>query len=279
MPSSDQVLLYNIEPWNHYGFGVPNFGENVGTLNHSVHRLADEIASLQLFVMRHIDASRTQPPSPNTVKRIGKMLNRVFSVFGNRAKDYTVDRVEPGHSDPSPKIWTIHPVPYFDSVALRNGWLAEFNNLTMIALTNLYQHSDNMLALTITQTMADQILIYFQEIKRLMAYELLQLPAGTADSPEFRFTEEHYTTYNPTAVTINTEAMDYPSSVFTRFTEDDIRPLVNGIPANLIVPCLAKYPVGPVPGLEGLSGVVLPEGDETIGTADGEATHPIEPVI
>lgn len=261
---TDRVLMYDVDPWNRLGFGVPNFGskskmgdgfiDTIGTLNISLHSLADEIGVLQLFIMTHEDAWRKQPPSRNTVERIGKMLNRVNSVLGARMSDYPEQRLEPGHQRPAVKIWNIHPVPYFPGPFVRNHWLMEYNELVMYALCNFYQHSDNNLALTTTKKFATDIYQYFREIKIRMGTELLGLARPDVEADTFVFTDEHYANYHPDQVTTNIEALDGPGNMFTIPTEVDLRPFLDGIPANLILPNLKQYPIGPIPGATGVAG-------------------------
>lgn len=266
---SDRVLLYDVEPWNRLGFGVPNFGDNIGTLSVPIHNLADEIARAQLFIMTHIDAQRTQPPSRNTVERIGKVCNRIYSVLSGRQKTYAQKRLEEQHASSPLHAWIVHPCPYFGSAIVRNHWLKEYNNLCMIALTNIYQHSDNNLALTVTEKFAQDTWQYFNEIKILLGTELLLLDPATVMAPEFLFTDAHYEQYKPEQVTLNYEALDTPGPIQSRSTEDDIRPLFEGIPANLIVPFLKQYPVGEE--LLGWSGSPLPVNAAAPGTQDGSA--------
>jgi hypothetical protein len=157
---TDSVLLYNVDPWKRLGFGVPNFGvkslmnpdriDTIGTMNMPLHNLADQIARLQLFIMTHLDAARTQPPSRNTIERLGRLCNRVSKVLSNRMVATNELLVEPGHQRPAVHIWNIHPVPYFAGPFLRNTWLREYNDLVMTALTNFYQHADNNQPLTVT---------------------------------------------------------------------------------------------------------------------------------
>jgi hypothetical protein len=137
----------------------------------------------------------------------------------------------------------------------------------MIALCNMMQHSDNNLALTVTNLFAQQIWAYFREIRNLVAIELLAIPAATVRAPEdtFVFTEEHYRAYKPEMVTLNIEALDSPGQIFSTLTEDDLRPFLNGIPANLITPNLKQYPVGPLPGSAGLSGEGLTPAAAAVG--------------
>ena len=268
----DRVLLYNVDPWSRLGFGVPAFHENVGTLSIGLHNLADEIGTLQLYIMTHVDAMRTQPPSRNTVARLGKMLNRVQSVLGGRAKNYSEIRTEEGHASPTPYIWTVHPVPFFNSALVRNHWLREYNQLCMIALSNFFQHSDNNLALTITTKFTQDIWQYFNDVKLLLGSELLQISRVDLDAPGFVFNNSHYDTYSPEDITINIEAIDTPGPIFSLPTEDDLRPLLRGIPANLISPNLSQYPIGPVPDAEGIAGVDIPTGQETFGTKDADGS-------
>jgi hypothetical protein len=263
---SDRPLLYDVEPWNRLGFAVPNFGDNVGTLALPIWALADEIARSQLFVMTRIDAQRTQPPSRNNVERIGKLINRVQSILVARMKTYSDLRVEEGHASADLRPWQIHPVPFFSSAIVRNHWLAEYNNLVMIGLTNIYQHSDNNLALTVTEKLATDVWVYFREIQILLGTELLLLPPEVVKADGFLFTTEHFDAYDPTKVVVNYEPLDTPGPIQSRSTEDDLRPLFEGYPANLIQHLLKQYPIGEMDS--GRSGQPLPQGANAPGTPD-----------
>ncbi|MCA9117309.1 MAG: hypothetical protein KDA79_19700 [Planctomycetaceae bacterium] len=279
MFGTDQVLLYNVEPWSKLGFGVPNFGDNLHTVNMQAHRLADEIGQLQLYIMTHVDVLRTRPPSRNTIERLGRLMNRVRNVLAGRAKEYSELRVEPGHGSPAPKPWTIHPVPYFNGPIVRNGWLAEYNEYCMLALTNLYQHTDNTLALTITSELAGDIWQYFREVSLMLGRELLNIEESALLAPDFQFTAAHYAAYRPEEVTVRLEAIDSPVDPAIRFTEDDIQPFLRGIPANLLLPNLARYPVsgnddftGPLG--QGTSADKL-DSTAAAGTVGGSAISPV----
>lgn len=279
MFGTDQVLLYNVDPWSKLGFGVPNFGDNLHTVNLQAHRLADEIGQLQLYIMTHVDVLRTRPPSRNTIERLGKLMNRVKNVLAGRAKEYRELRIEPGHGSPAARPWTIHPVPYFNGPIVRNGWLAEYNEYCMLALTNLYQHSDNTLALTITSELAGDIWQYFGEISRMLGRELLNIDEQTLADPAFQFLPSHYAEYHPEAVTVRVEAIDAPVDPAIRFTEDDIQPFLRGIPANLILPNLARYPAGDNDDFTGPlasgRGTAVIDSAAAAGTRDGSAIDPV----
>lgn len=271
---SDRVLLYNVAPWAQMGFGVPNFGDNVGTLSLPVHNLADYIGKVQLLLMTHIDAQRTQPPSPNNVVRMMKVLNRVKAVFNSRMKSYTQQRTEPGHSTPDMRAWMVHPVPYFEGGFVRNHWLKEYNMLCMIALTNMYQHSDNNLALTVTEAFARDIDIYFHDIRMFVGVELLGKKRADMEDNDTFDPSADILLYKPEDFTVNFETLDTPGPVEAVPTEDDLRRFFNGIPSTIIKNYLAQYPTsGPDPG-EGYAGASFAAVHAPVGTTDGSAIAP-----
>jgi hypothetical protein len=271
---NDRPLLFKPEPWRELGFAVPNFGDNVGTLSVPIHNLANEISRSQFYIMTHIDAQRTQPPSRNTIERIGKLLNRIKSILGTRQKASNEILTEPGHADPAMQIWVIRPCPYFDCGIVRNAWMREYNELCMIALTNMYQHSDNNRALTITAQFARDIYQYFREIKNLLGVELLQLPLADVQADNFMFKTEHYAAYAPETVVMNYEALDTPGPIEARFTEDDLRPLFIGIPATDMMSMVLQYPVAGVDGGSGYAGRGFAAVHAARGTIDGSLTGP-----
>jgi hypothetical protein len=272
---TDQVLLYDVDPWNKLGFGCANFGDNLKTQNIVWWRLASEIGKTQLGIMTHIDARREQYPSVNTLMRMGKILNRIKTVLLSRQRSASDIRLEPGHMTPAPMDWVIHPVPYFSGSVVVNPWLLEYNHLCMYALTNIFQNSDNNLALEMTAESSSDIWQYFKRVTELIAGELLLLPRATFAADDFLFTDELFSKYNPTSFLPRNEALSQPVSNDTGFTEDDLRPLKNGIPANQILPLLARYSVSKYDGKPPQpQGNVIQE-PALPGTINGSALSPI----
>lgn len=275
---TDQVRLYTVTPFQEAGFGVPSFGTRVFTANRPLYSLASEIGKTQLDVMCNVDARRMAYPSPNTVRKIGKAINRAFSVLLGREKSSDDLRLDGGKGSPMPLPWLMHPVPYFNGDFVRNNWLAQYNELTMFALANLMQHNDNELALTITTECSQQVLAYFQEIKYLLGGELLGLSKTVLQDRTFQFTEESYAGYATIAErTMSYENIDVGVDARAGFTEWDLRKLLQGIPSNLILPNLGLYPIGPHDSYD------QPTGNLEIGDVAAQGTTdpqpPIKPVI
>lgn len=277
MPSqvfgTDRVWLYNVKPWSELGFGVPNFGKTVGTLSIPIANLVDEIGYLQLAIMTSTDAMRRQPPSRNVAQKLAKTINRIRSVLEGRRKSENELLTDELHSKPAPQAWNIHPVPYFNSSYCVNHWLREYNELVMIALCNAMQHSDNNLSMTITDRFARDIWQYFRDIKLLLGTELFLLPRAEVEKDEFVFTDAHFAKYSPSTEIVFNEGLGGPGDIFGIPTEEDLALLAKGIPAPMIIPNLAQYAIGPIPGRTGISGIPS-ESAAAPGTTDGKAVGP-----
>lgn len=266
MFGTDRVMLYDVQPWSDLGFGVPNFGENYGTNNGAIARLVDEVGKVQLFIMLSTDAMRWKPPTRNTLERLAKLIQRVQTVLAGRARKQSDLLLEPVHATPAQEVFNIHPTPYFRSDVVRNPWLAEYNALTMVALSNMMQNSDNNQPLNITLEFAQQVWQWFREIKILMGTELLLLSRADVEKDEFVFTDAHFAAYDTSKVLVNMEGADTPSQIWGLPTEDDVRALYVGIPANQIQPLLKQAPVGAFGTLAGQ----IPAGGFSSGVAGSQ---------
>lgn len=240
---SDRILLYNVNPWGSAGYGVPNFGSVITTQNSVARKLVDQLGRQQLYIMTHVDAGRTNYPSINTVKVLGKLINYALDTLAGRARFANEDRLEEGHSTPTEKPWIIHPVPYFqvNGAWVQNAELAEINELMMITLANAMQASDNDLTLELSVEFVQMIGSYLQRIKSIIAGEWLGLGSAVFSANEFRFAAEHYQQYNPSARYPSQESITQPQTIGKRPTETDLGPLLRGIPSTEIIANLAIY--------------------------------------
>lgn len=272
---TDQVRLYTITPFKEAGFGVPSFGSRCFTANRPLWSLAHEIGQIQLLVMSNVDARRSAYPSLNTVMRICKAINRVFTVLLGRMKTSADLRLDEGKGSPVPLAWLMHPVPYFNGDFVRNAWLQQYNELTMIALANLMQHNDNELSLTITAECAQALLNYFQEIKFLIGGELLGMTKATLTPQTYVFDDASFAGYATIASRVTSlEVVDAGTDARAGFTENDLKPLFTGIPSDLILPNLGLFPVVPT------DNAPQPDGDLSVQQTTKNVTDgAIKPVV
>lgn len=240
---SDRVLLYNVEPWAAAGYGVPNFGSTILTQNTVARKMVDQLGKQQLKLMTSVDAGRTNYPSINTVKSVGRLINYALDILAGRGRFANEERLEAGHATPSEQPWIMHPVPYFQvqGAWVQNSEMGEINELLMFCIMNAIQHTDNDLALELTVEFVQKVGQYLLRIKNIVAGEWLGLGADVFKANTFRFDETHYAQYNPSARYPEMEDLQVPRTIGKRPTEQDLTPLVTGIPSTEIVANLAIY--------------------------------------
>jgi hypothetical protein len=237
---SDELLWYNVGVWGQLGYGVPNFGDNPTTLNGSIAYLVSAIGRNLSAVMHHSDADSRTPPSYNTLMRVHKLCCRVRQILAGRAIPANQPRFEPTHATPAPEDFILFPIPIFK---VRNPFLKEWASLTMHAIGEACQHTDNRIEYEISDLFAGGVGQYFQRIYLRMATELFQVPIADASKPDFVLQDKHFQSYLPSQWFTLTELIDTVPPLDLVPTEDDLRVLTDGIPASQLIG-LTHYPSG-----------------------------------
>jgi len=252
------------------GFAVPNWGSQAGTKNIPIYGLVNEFGIHQLTVMSHEDVMRVEYPGPNTVKRLGRIFNRVKTVLSGRQRSSVDERIEPIPQVTEYVPFIIHPVPYFNSSFVVNPWLREYNFYAMLAITCMIQHPDNNLSLTITTEFASSVWQLIKEIGRLVASELCGMDPKVVNDPAFVFTDDSMMAgYASIAQrTINLERLATSGPIESIPTPCNLQPLFKGFATTELVSLVARYPVDISTGI-GLAGAAVPASVQAGGVASG----------
>lgn len=236
---SDASLWYNVGDWGDYGLAVPNVGNDIDTDNSAIKRLFEGFGRQLFDVMWHPDAMSSAPPTVNTIQRICRLCTRARDILAARAVPPGTFRLEPVHATPAPEELRVYPTPYFN---VRNRWMQEYAGLALLCMTEMSQHQESSTPLDISTDFGEIVGGYIHRIYRLVGIELLQLPAANFDQLNFTITDEMLRAYNPGAYYTTVEMTDtVPSTNRKRPTEDDLRPLAEGIPWSCL-PKLGRYP-------------------------------------
>ncbi len=247
---TDQALWYNNGVWGELGYAVPNFGNDPGTLNAGICRLTESIGRNLSALMHHPDVDLRVPPSINTLTRVHRLVMRGRTILGSRAVASGTHNMESVHSAPASEIFRIYPVPYF---RVRNPWLKEWCGLTLNALAEAMQHTENRKPFEISEGFAGTIGQYFHRTYRLMAVELFGAKVDKAKALDFQLSDDDLAGYDPSKYFNSTEMIDTVPPLNKVPTEDDLRLLTDGIPATLLVN-LTKYPSNQSPDPDGSQG-------------------------
>jgi len=239
---TDQILWYNPpgSVWGELGYASPNFGDDTHTLNGAIAYLVDVIGRNLSAVMHHTDVDLRIPPSINTLQRVHKLVIRGRSILASRAVPSNKLRMEPTHATPAAEPFMIYPVPFWKA---RNKWLREWCELVLMLIGECCQHTENRLEFEISLDFSAVCGQYLQRIYVRLATELLQIPLADAEKPDFTISDAQFAAYNPSKFFTLTELIDTVPPIGRIPTEDDLRLLTDGIPANLLVG-LQEWPIG-----------------------------------
>lgn len=240
---TENAYWYNAGIWGKLGFAVPNFGQNPATQNAGIAYLVRTMGKALFSVMNTPDTELTTPPSINTITAVHQLVLRANGILTSRGVAPGTPTFDGEHTAPGQIDHIIYPCPYF---MIRNPWIQEWGGLVLSALSEAMQSTENLKQYDFSTTFSSLVWQYLQRIYVRMAIELLQIPAATAQAPNFTISPAQLAAYNPAFFT-STESVDAaPSNPLTP-SAGDLQFLAFGIPAkNLVGLCL--WPNGdPIP--------------------------------
>lgn len=236
--NSDAVLHYNVGQFGQLGYAVPNFSDDVGSLNPNILQLTNIVGQNLFAIMHHEDADLTTPPSINTVRRIHKLYVRFGQIVEARAISPGTNNLEPLHVQPAGEVFKVYPVPFF---LVRNRFLKEWASLTLMMLAEAMQHQENRKPMEVSTTFAAAVGKYMKRLYFNLATELFGKKQDEATAPGFILTEEELASYDPSKFFTSTEMVDTVPHLGHVFTEDRLAVLRQGIPVTSL-PELQPWP-------------------------------------
>src|ERR1700693_6547148 len=231
MPSlqTESILRYNVGKFGAAGYAVPNWSDNIASMNITILNMVDTIGRNLFAFLHHDDADQRTPPSINTIERINKLCLRIRQILASRAIAPGTLNMENVHAEPAPDIFKVYPAPYF---SCRNSFLKMYAGLIFTCLSELMQSTENRNPIEISTTLSSLVGQYFQRIYTMMATELLAVPAAIAQAPGYTIDTPTLAAYNPSNYFTSTELVDTCARFDQVFTAQSLEILGNGIPVT-----------------------------------------------
>jgi hypothetical protein len=241
MPSlrTDAILHYAVGEFGAAGYAVPNWSNDVGSLNPQILDWVSLVGRNLFYMMHHEDADLRIPPSINTLKRVHKLYLRAGQILIGRAVPPGMDNLEIVHARPAGEVFRVFPVPYFK---VRNQFLRRWCELIMISLADAMQHTENAKEMEISTAFAGQVGQYIARVYRNMAIELFGKTREQVAVEGFRLTDPELAAYNPATFFTSTEMTDTVPRLDRRFTEDVLEVLAEGLPVTQLPADLKPWP-------------------------------------
>lgn len=224
--NTDAVLWYNVGDFGKAGYAVPNWSDDIGSLNPQILDWVYLVGRNLFNIMHHEDADLRIPPSINTIKRIHKLYVRAGNILAGRAVPPGENNMEVQHARPAGEVFRVFPVPFF---LVRNQFMRRWSELILISLSEAMQHTENRKSMEISTNFAGQVGQYIKRVYINMAIELFGKPRAQASADGFILTDADFTAYNPAIFFTQTEMVDTVPRFDRVFTEDQLAILSEGI--------------------------------------------------
>lgn len=237
--NSDAVLWYNVGVFGEAGYGVPNWSNDVGSVNPQILDLVDIVGQNLFNIMHHEDADMRIPPSINTLMRIHKLYVRCGQILGGRAIPSNMLNMEVKHVNPGGGIFNVYPVPFFK---VRNIYMKRWGSMIMIMLAECMQHTENRKEMEISVAFAGQVGQYLKRVYQNMSVEMFGKTLTEVVAEDFLLKDEDFTKFDPAKFFTSTELVDTVPRLDRIFTEDRLELLREGLPVTSL-PDLKPWPV------------------------------------
>lgn len=238
--NTDAILWYNVEEFGRAGYAVPNWSDDIGTLNPTIAELVRLAGQNMFTIMHHEDADLTVPPSVNTLKRVHKLYLRLASILAGRAIPPGQNNMETEHVRPAGEVFMVYPCPYWN---VRNRFMFQWSTWIMMMISEMMQHTENRKEIEISTMFAGDVGQYPKRVYTNMAIELFQKPKEIAEADGFALSDLDFSNYNPAAFFTSVEMTDTVPRLDRVFTEDRLAILRQGIPVTQLPATVQPWPV------------------------------------
>ena len=237
--NSDAILWYKVGIFGDAGYAVPNWSNDIGSLNPTILDWVQLVGRNLFHIMHHEDVDLRIPPSRNTLERVHKLYLRAGSILAGRAVPAGERNMEVQHVRPAGEVFRVFPVPFFK---VRNPFLRRWAELVLISLAEAMQHTENRKEMEISTAFAGQVGQYLRRVYENMAIELFGKQRTEAMASGFVLSEADFAAYNPSEFFTATEMVDTVPRLDRVLTEDRLELLAEGIPVTQLPADLAPWP-------------------------------------
>jgi hypothetical protein len=239
LTNTDAVLWYKVGVFGDAGYAVPNWSNDVGSLNPQILDWVELVGRNLFHLMHHEDVDLRIPPSINTCKRVHKLYLRAANILAGRAVSPGQDNMEAQHSRPAGEVFRVYPIPYFK---VRNPFMRRWAGMVLVSLAEAMQHTENRKEMEISTAFAGQVGQYLRRVYVNMAVELFGKTRDEAQAPGFLLSDADLAAYDPSKFFTATEMVDTVPRLDRVFTEDRLELLAEGIPVVELPADLGPWP-------------------------------------
>lgn len=271
--NTDAILHYNVGIFGEAGYAVPNWSNDVGSLNPTILDWVTLVGQNLFHIMHHEDVDLRIPPSRNTLERVHKLYLRAGSILAGRAVPSGERNMEVQHVRPAGDVFRVYPVPFFK---VRNPFLKRWAELVLLSLAEAMQHTENRKEVEISTAFAGLVGQYLRRVYDNMSIELFGKTREQVQVDGFKLTDEDFNGYNPAEFFTSTEMVDTVPRLDRVLTEDRLELLREGLPVTQLPDAVKPWPVNLTNFYETIRTDATINGGSS-GSSSGSGSGPIIP--
>lgn len=237
---TDEILWWNNGRWGLAGYAIPNPSGKVWTQNSVIHGLHALIGRELFGIMHRADVRFTRPPIKQFLYDVHKLIIVARKRLADRAVAFSDVRMDGQHTTPAAKVFEVFPVPFFGE-RIRNGDAREWSELILLTLSEMMQHSDNELDLEITESFAGMVGQRLQRVLVLMATKFFGVKRADAEKPDYVIPDAAFTSYDPSALFVNSELVEERPPLQWWPTENDLSQ-IRSVPVTVALEFAQRWP-------------------------------------
>lgn len=245
---TDEILWFNNGKWGEAGYAIPNPGGKLWTNNATIYGMAQFFGRELFDLMHRDDVKFTRPPNKQWLYDCYKMCKLGIKRLADRAVDFNQERLDGEHATPAPRAFVVYPIPFFGE-RIRQLDCAEYAQIAMLTLSEIYQHSDNDYTLDVSTLLAGTVHKRLVRIIKLMATKFLGYTRDEVSAPDWdpmsipdvKFSSDPLAGYNPQNLFTSSELTEERQPLRWWPTENDLS-LIRAIPMPVAISYGQRWP-------------------------------------
>lgn len=230
--------------WSQMGCAVPQPGTQIQTNNRVIYDLANFVGRGLFDCMWNWSADRlkTSWPSKLSLWEMHQLLVTARARLNAVTNAPGANPLTPAKAGSAPKMFLAFPVPYYGPLGCVNQYFGLFAELSMRALTDAMNHSDNAIDFYVNKTFFGAMYPYIQYLMVQMATKFFGEDATAASDPAYVIPAAKWTAYDPATQAVNFESTAAtPPLNYVGPTPNDLQNIL-GLTYEQVIPFLQPWP-------------------------------------
>ena len=230
--------------WAQMGCAVPQAGTQIQTNNSVIWDLVKFVGRGLFDVAWNHSASRLSEawPSKLALWEMHQLMVTCRTRLTSITNPVGANPLVPGKVGSAPQMFLVYPVPLYGPLGAVNQYFKAFELLSLRALGDAMQHSDNALDFYVNKTFFNAVFPYIQYLLSQMAQKFFGEDPVASQAPDYVIPDAKWKLYDPATQAVSFEATGaVPPLNYVGPTPIDLQKIM-GLTYEQVTPFLQQWP-------------------------------------